>query len=92
MNIVDRSALWFRLERIGQEMPPESVTITPQPVTQPTNKDVLDTLHQQLVRANELENRLNLHIDASKKRAKDIETKKAQPTKYKGLAIEKPHD
>ena len=66
MNIVERTELWYRLERIGQPPAPlKSKTIPP---PQPTNKEVLDRMHQQLVRANDLEVRLNTHIDKAKKR------------------------
>lgn len=65
MNIRERTALWYRLERIGKE---QSNILDDIPVTQPTNREMFDKLHRLEVIHNDLMNRLNSHVDASKKK------------------------
>ena len=71
MNIIERTRLWYRLERIGKEgvnMPQITILdlLAEEHGRQPTNREMLDKLHRLEVIHNDLMNRLNSHVDASR--------------------------
>ena len=63
MNIIERTALWYRLERIGY-VPPE-----PEPTIKPPSKDMVLQLKAEVVGWREKHSKILLELDTLKEKS-----------------------